>query len=79
MKDTIYNIKERILDVAVEKGVTKSVLCKKIGTTYAYFKESAKKDHLNSNVIIDMLYFDIDTNWLLTGEGLMMKKIMLNK
>ena len=76
MKDDLYNIKERILDVAVKKKIPKSVLCQKIGMTYASFKGSAKTRPLNSKAIADilMLYPDIDARWLLTGKGSMINK-----
>ncbi len=65
------NIKERILELAKIKGVTKEKMCIDIGKTYANFKGKAKNTPLNSKTIENLfaLYPDINLDWLFTGDG----------
>ena len=70
------SIKKRVLEVAVAKGVPKSLLCAQIGMTYASFKGSAKNSSLNSDAIAKLitLYPGLNAEWIILGKGSMFKK-----
>ena len=70
------NIKKRVLEVAVAKGVPKSLLCAQIGMTYASFKGAAKSSSLNSDAIAKLitLFPDLNAEWIILGKGSMIKK-----
>lgn len=76
MDNKISKIKERILKIAEEKGVSKEKFFQKIGMTYGSFKGIQKNTALNSDALerIVSIYPDIDCEWLLTGNGAMVKK-----
>lgn len=75
MANISTNIKERILSISEYKGITKESFFQKIGMTYGNFKGKSKDTPINSNAIADILtmFPDIDPEWLLTGEGAMLK------
>lgn len=81
MEDKITNIKERVLQIAEFKGVSKEKFFDEIGMTYGNFKGKSKETPLNSNAIADILtiYKDISAEWLLTGVGSMTKKEVRNE
>lgn len=76
MEDKSTNIKERVLQIAEFKRVTKEKFFKQIGMTYGNFKGKSKETPLNSNAIADIssIHSDISLEWLLTGKGDMLKK-----
>lgn len=73
--DKSSNIKERILQIAENKGIAKEKFFENIGMTYGNFKGKSKLTPINSNAIEDIItnYPDIDLVWLLTGKGDMFK------
>ncbi len=75
MVNKFSNIKERVLQIADYKGVSKEKFCKSIGMSYGSFKGDAKSRPLNSDAIENILtmYDDISANWLVTGDGEMTK------
>ena len=76
MVNKFSNIKERILYVAEYYKVSKESFFESIGMTYGNFKGSAKERPLNSDAIVKILsiYTEVDSDWLLTGKGEMLKK-----
>ncbi|SFB81164.1 hypothetical protein SAMN05421780_101584 [Flexibacter flexilis DSM 6793] len=74
MENKFTNIKERVLLIAENKGVSKEIFFANIGMTYGSFKGEAKKTPLNSDAIANILtiYSDISATWLLTGKGSML-------
>lgn len=68
-------IKERILQIAENKGIAKPLLCKNIGSTYGNFTGVNKNRPINSDFIANLLsiYPDVSAEWLLTGRGSMLK------
>lgn len=76
MKDKISNIKERILQLADFLQIPRSKFCVEIGSTYGNFTGKSKFTPINSDVLgyISAKYPDISAEWLLTGEGEMLKK-----
>lgn len=74
--DKSTNIKERVLQIADFKGVTKEKFFNEINMTYGNFKGKSKNTPLNSNALADILtiYNEISPEWLLTGKGEMLKQ-----
>lgn len=70
MVNKISSIKERVLTIAKEKGISYERFCEGIGMTYGSFKGDQKKTSLNSDAIARIMtkYPDVDLNWLITGE-----------
>ncbi len=75
MEDKFTNIKERVLQFANNKGVSYETFFSRIGMSYGNFKGKSKKTPLNSKAIEDIftIYPDLNLEWLLTGEGQMLK------
>lgn len=70
--ETIFtNIKERILEIPVFKGIPKEKFFNDLGVTYGNFKGKAKEKSLSSDVLAKIVtcFPDIDPKWLLTGQG----------
>ena len=72
-------IKERIIKLIEFKGLPKEKFYKDIGMTSANFRGKAKNTPLNSNAIENILSVipDANLNWLITGDGNMIKKEVL--
>jgi hypothetical protein len=68
-------IKERIIRLIEYKEIPKEEFYVKIGMTSASFRGSAKSTPLNSNAIGNILSAipDVNSEWLLTGKGDMLK------
>ncbi|MBW4362664.1 S24 family peptidase [Flavobacterium taihuense] len=68
-------IKKRIIQVLENKGIPKEVFYKKIGMTSASFRGKASETPINSIAIENILSEipDLNINWLLTGNGSMIK------
>lgn len=71
----IFMIKDRVIQVIEFKGVKKEDFFPKIGMTSANFRGSAKNTPLNSNAIENILsiFKDINPEWLITGDGSMLR------
>jgi transcriptional regulator len=73
---TIFsNIKERVLYISENKGITREKFFDDLGITYGNFKGKAKEKALSSDVLAKIItkYPDINPEWLLTGNGKMLK------
>jgi len=68
-------IKERVIQLLEYKMIPKEDFYAKIGMTSASFRGNAKKTPLNSNAIANILsqISDVNSDWLLTGQGEMLK------
>jgi len=74
--ETIFsNIKERVLQLTEAKHVSKEKFFEEIGVTYGNFKGKAKGKALSSDTLATIVakYPDINSEWLLTGNGHMFK------
>ena len=76
MVDKSSNIKERILQLASFKGISYEKFFKDIGMSYGNFKGKSKLTPLNSNAIADIFtrFPEVNLEWIITGEGNMLKK-----
>ncbi|HAT3998593.1 TPA: hypothetical protein I9Y90_000075 [Elizabethkingia anophelis] len=76
MKNILSNIKERILYLAENVEVSKQEFFKKIEITYGNFTGDKKNRPVNSDAIENILLIYPQTNpeWLLTGNGPMLKE-----
>ncbi len=76
MEKKYTNIKERVLYLAEYKMISKERFLESIGMTYGSFKGKAKNGTLNSDAIanISTNYNDVNLQWLLTGDGNMLKE-----
>lgn len=75
MDNKLSNIKERALLIAKYHKVSYELFSENIGMTYGSFKGNAKRSPLNSDAIENILtkYPDVSPDWLLTGQGEMLK------
>ena len=74
--ETIFtNIKERVLYFTDYKGFAKEKFFEELGVTYGNFKGKAKEKALSSDVLAKIVskYPELNPEWLLTGEGEMLK------
>lgn len=69
------NIKERVLLIAEHEGIRKVDFFKDLGLSYANFKGMQKGSALSSDSIVMILskYPNIDPEWLVTGNGDMLR------
>lgn len=70
MVENYTNIKERLRQIAKNKGISYENLYKIIGMTDGSFKGPAIKRSLNSDAIVKFYteFPDIDLGWLITGK-----------
>ena len=70
-------IKERVLQIADIQGLKKEEFFNNLGLSYANFKGVQKKSALSSDSLVSILskYPDINSEWLLTGNGPMIKPL----
>lgn len=75
MSNKLTTIKERVLQIAEIKGISKKPFIESIGMTYGNFNGVNKSTPLNSNAICNILTKmpDISAEWLITGKGEMLK------
>lgn len=80
MVNKITNIKDRIIYFIENQKIKKSEFFDKIGMTSANFRGNAKESPLNSATIenIISLYPAVNTDWLITGKGEMLKPDITN-
>ncbi|MDV3898788.1 DNA-binding protein [Elizabethkingia anophelis] len=71
------NIKDRVLQIAEYKNISKELFFKELGLSYANFKGIQKKSALGSDAIDIILskHNDISTEWLVLGKGDMLNNI----
>ncbi|MDV3789369.1 DNA-binding protein [Elizabethkingia anophelis] len=71
------NIKDRVLQIAEYKNISKELFFKELGLSYANFKGIQKKSALGSDAIDIILskHNDISTEWLVLGKGDMLHNI----
>lgn len=64
------SIKERVLSIAKDRGISYEQFCEGIGMTYGSFKGEQKKTSLNSDAIDRIMskYPEVDLHWLVTGN-----------
>lgn len=75
MEEIFTNIKGRILQIAEFKGVSKEDFLSTLGQTYGNYKGKSKHSAPSSEVLVEIStkYPEINLNWVLTGEGEMLK------
>lgn len=74
-------IKDRVLQIAENKGISKEKFFKDLDLSYANFKGVQKRSALSSDSIVKILskHNTVNSEWLLTGEGPMLKEIGIKK
>lgn len=75
MDKKISSIKERVIEIAEFKSISKEKFINDLGMTYGNFKGIQKKTSLNSDFLdrILSIYPELSAEWLLTGKGAMLK------
>lgn len=75
METYFTTIKERILHYTDYKGFSKEKFFEELGVTYGNFKGKAKEKALSSEVLAKIVskYPELNSEWLLTGKGIMLK------
>ena len=66
-------VKERLISYLEYAGINKSEFGRRIGVSNAFVTSIRKSIQPNKIVAINKEFPDLDTNWLLTGEGEMLK------
>lgn len=71
----IYNIKDRVVLIAQEKGINMLDFFNELGLSYGNFKGVQKKSALSSDALAMILsvHKDVNPAWLLLGEGEMFR------
>jgi len=71
----ISKIKERVLYISDYYGISREKFFENLGFSYANFKGTQKNTSLNSDALATILskYPEVNSNWLITGEGEMLK------
>jgi hypothetical protein len=69
------NAKERILYFIESQQINKEYFFEKVGLSYSNFKGIQKKSGLNTDAIVKILsiYPELNVEWLITGNGEMLK------
>jgi len=67
-------LKYRLLQIIEKLGITKSQFEKKVGFSNGFVDKSGDNTRKSSLDKISIAYPNININWLMTGEGEMLKK-----
>ncbi|MFC2532411.1 MAG: helix-turn-helix transcriptional regulator, partial [Capnocytophaga ochracea] len=75
MKEILPNIKDRVLYLAENKEISKQDFFRKTGLKYSNFTGKSKESDLTSKSVAEILlkYPDVSPEWLLTGNGEMLR------
>ena len=75
MKEILPNIKARVLYLAENKEISKQDFFRKTGLKYSNFTGKSKESDLTSKSVAEILlkYPDVSPEWLLTGNGEMLR------
>lgn len=75
------NIKERVLQIAKDKGLSYEFFFSDLGLSYSNFKGKQRNTSLQSDSIDKIIskYADVDLHWLITGERKYITNEVLNK
>lgn len=75
------NIKERVLQIAKNKGISYEFFFNDLGISYSNFKGKQRDTSLQSDSIEKIIskYKDIDLHWLLTGQTKYSENEAINK
>lgn len=68
------NVKERLIQYIKFKELTNSEFCRSIGVSAAFISSMVKSMQPDKIERITLNYPDLNTGWLLTGEGEMLKE-----
>jgi hypothetical protein len=73
--EEISPTKQKILQYLDYKGISKAIFCRETGISYENFKGKSLKSDIGGAILgkIITIYSDISAEWLLTGEGSMLK------
>lgn len=75
MAEKIANIKDRILQIAENKGIAKEKFFEILGFSYGNFKGKSKISAPSTDIIVEISskFPDINIEWLITGNGNILK------
>lgn len=71
-------IKERIIKLIKRKDITQKFFCDKLGVSHNYITTINKSIPSDRLVQIIELYPDLNIDWLLTGQGEMLREVKQN-
>lgn len=66
-------VKERLVKYIKYKGISNSEFCRRIGVSAAFVSSMRKSIQPNKIDNIALVFPDLNTGWLLTGEGCMLR------
>ena len=73
------SIKDRILQIADVKGIKREIFFDKINSSYSNFRGKSKNSSPSADVIVEISsnYPEINLDWILTGNGEILKNNLL--
>ena len=74
------NIKERVLQIAKDKGLSYEFFFSDLGLSYSNFKGKQRDTSLQSDSIDKIIskYADVDLHWLITGQKKYSENVISN-
>lgn len=72
------SVKERIIEYIKYKGISNSEFCRTIGVSTAFISSMVRSIQPDKILSIALKYPDLNTGWLMTGEGEMLKSGMVD-
>lgn len=70
------SVKERLIEFVKHKGISNSEFCRRIGVSNAFISSMVKSIQPDKLQSIALNFPELNTGWLMTGEGEMLNEMM---